>query len=198
MTFSIHPVPPRVPFKIPCPICHRAIERGECHHHGERDIVWSSSSNLRAHWNPFTIFQVLRSLSSLSLGSYFWVPYGLETSPYHSPPSLPITAPPFIDFIVQNVQYSIARPVPRPKTARGLSQSFKGSHHPWNLAQHPYTRSNASSSSNASRRRDNWVQVEHSTFPSSETNSTTRNLPTHCTHPTYPIKPLRLLQDYLE
>ena len=42
-----HLVPPRVPFEIPCPICHGAIERGECHHHSERDIVWSSSSNLQ-------------------------------------------------------------------------------------------------------------------------------------------------------
>ena len=34
-----HPVPPGVPFEISCPICHGAIERGEHHHHGERDIV---------------------------------------------------------------------------------------------------------------------------------------------------------------
>ena len=91
-----HPVLSRVSFEVPCPICHRAIERGECHHHGKRNIVQSSSSNLRAYQNPFTIFQVLRSSSSLSLGSYFQVPYGLETSPHCSPPSLPILALPFI------------------------------------------------------------------------------------------------------
>ena len=53
-----HLVSPGVPFEIPYPICHEAIERGECHHHGKRDIVQSSSSNLRAHQSPFTIFQV--------------------------------------------------------------------------------------------------------------------------------------------
>ena len=122
-----HPIPSRVPFEIPCPICHRAIERGEHHHHSERDIVQSSSLNLRAHWNPFIIFQVLRSPSSSSLGLYFQVLYGLETSPHHSPSSLPIPAPLFIDSIIQNVQHSITRPVSRPKTARG-------SYHSWNLA----------------------------------------------------------------
>ena len=44
-----HLIPPRVPFEIPCPICHEVIKREECHHHGERDIVQSSSSNSRAH-----------------------------------------------------------------------------------------------------------------------------------------------------
>ena len=124
-----HPILSGVPFKIPCPICHGAIERGEHHHHSERDIVQSSFSNLRAHQNPFTIFQVLKSLSALSLGSYFQVPYGLQTSPHQSSSSLPIPAPPFIDSIVQNVQHSIAKPVSRPKTARRLSQSSRGSHH---------------------------------------------------------------------
>ena len=193
-----HLVPPGVPFEIPCPICHGAIERGECHHHGERNIVWSSSSNLRAHQNPFTIFQVLRSLSFSSLGSYFQAPYGLETSPHHSSPSLSIPTPPFISSIVQNVQHSIARSVPRPETARGLLQSSRGSHHSWKLAQHPCTRSNASSLSNTSTWRDNWVQVEYSTSPSSGTNSATRDSTTCWPHPTYPIKSLRLLQDYLE
>ena len=65
---NTHLVPSKVPFEIPCPICHGVIEKEEYHHHSERDIVQSSSSNLRAHQNPFTIFQVLRSLSSLSLG----------------------------------------------------------------------------------------------------------------------------------
>ena len=178
-----HPVSSRVPFEIPCPICHGAIERGECHHYSEKDIVQSSFSNLRAHWNPFTIFQVLRSLSSLNLGSYFQAPYSLETSPHHSPPSLPIPAPPFTNSIIQNVQHSIPRPISRPKTARGLLQLSRGSHHSWNLAQHPHTRSDASSSSNTSRKRDNWVQVEHSTSPSSGTNFATRNLPTCHTLP---------------
>ena len=178
-----HLVPPGVFFEIPCPICHAAIERGECHHYGERDIVWSSYINLRAHWNPFIIFQVLRSLSSLSLGSYFQAPYGLETSPHRSPPSLPIPASPFIDSIIQNIQYSIGKPISRPETAKGLSQSSRGSYHLWNLAQHAHTRSNASLLSNTSRRRDNQVQVEHSTSPSSGTNSITRNSPTHHTLP---------------
>ena len=187
--FSPHPivdthlVPPKVSFESPCPICHGAIERGECHNHSERDIVWSSSSNLRAHWNPFTIFQVLRSPSSSSLESYFQAPYSVETSSYCSPPSLPIPAPPFIDFIVQNVQHSIARPVSRLEIAKALSQSSRGSHHSWNLAQHPHTRSNASLSSNASRKRDNWVQVEHFTSPSSGINFVIRNSPTHCISP---------------
>ena len=154
-TVNTHLVPPGVPFEIPCPICHGAIERGGHHHHGKKDIVQFSSSNLRAHQNPFTIFQVLRSLSSSSLESYFQVPYSLETSPHHFPPSLPILTPPFINFIVQNVQHSIARPILRLETARGLSQLSKGSHHSQNLAQHPHTRSNASLLSNASRRRDN-------------------------------------------
>ena len=176
-------VPPGVPFEIPYPICHRAIERRECHHHNERDIVQSSSSNLRAHWNPFTIFQVLRSPSFLSLGLYFQVPYGLEASSHCSPPSLPIPAPSFIDSIIQNIQYSIARPIPRPETARGLSQSTRESHHSWNLAQYCCTRSNVFSSSNTSRKRDHQVYIKHCTFSSSGTNSATRNLPTHCTLP---------------
>ena len=122
-------VPPEVPFEIPCPICHRAIERGEHHHHGKRKVVQSSSSNLRAHQNPFIIFHVLKSPSASSLGSYFQALYSLKISSHCSPPSLSIPAPPFIDFIVQNVQHSITRPVSRSETARGLSQSPRGSHH---------------------------------------------------------------------
>ena len=78
--------------------------------------------------------------------------------------------------MVQNIQHSIARPVSRPKTTRG-------SHHSWNLAQYPHIRSNVFLLSNASRRRYNWVQVEHSTSPSSGTNSTIRNSPTYHTSP---------------
>ena len=177
---NIHPVPPGVPFELPYPICHGAIERGECHHHNKRDIVQSSSSNLRAHQSPFTIFQVFRSPSSSSLGSYFQMPYSLETSPHCSSPSLPIPAPPFINSIIQNVQHSITRPVSRSEIARGLSQLTRGSHNLQNLAQYPCTRSNASSLSNASRRRVHQVQMKYSTSPLG-INSATRNLPTHCT-----------------
>ena len=48
------------------------------------------------------------------------MPYGLKTSSRHSPPFLPISASPFIDSIIQNVQHSITRPISRPETVRGL------------------------------------------------------------------------------
>ena len=186
-----HPVPPGVPFKIPCPICHGAIERGEHHHHSERDIVWSSSSNLRAYWNPFIIFQVLRSSSSLSLGLYFQVPYGLETSPHHSPPFLPIPTPSFINSIIQNIQYSIARPDPRPEIARGLSQSTRGSHNSWNLAWHPH---------HPTPLEEEFIEFRWNTpsFLLQEPTPPPEICQLIAPHPTYPIKPLRLLQDYLK
>ena len=104
-----HLILPGAPSEIPYPIFQGAIERGEHHNHGERNIVRSNSPNIRAHQNPFTILQVFRSPSSLSLGSYFQAPYGLETAP----PSLPIPAPSLID--------SIIRSIPRSETVRGLS-----------------------------------------------------------------------------
>ena len=50
-----HQVPPSVPFEIPWPICQEAIERGECHCHGETNIVHSVSMDRRAQREPLTI-----------------------------------------------------------------------------------------------------------------------------------------------
>ena len=48
-----HQILPGIPFEIPCPICQRAIERGEYHHHSETDIIHSVSMDRRAHRELF-------------------------------------------------------------------------------------------------------------------------------------------------
>ena len=105
-----HQVSPDVPFEIPCPICQAAIERGECHHHGEIDIVYSVSMNRRADRESFTIHQVLHSPSP-SL-SYSPTSYTLASFLRNSPPALPIQPPPYIDYCNVHLQQLFSQPCP--------------------------------------------------------------------------------------